>query len=62
MILNFFPENALGDGPENSRIRVKITLKNEKFNYGGIKLIFENSNYRLNSTVRGFLIYKTVSG
>ena len=26
MILDFFPENALGDGPKNSRIRVKSTL------------------------------------
>ena len=24
MILDFFPENALGDGPKNSRIRVKL--------------------------------------
>ena len=31
MVLDFFPENALGDGPKNSRIRVKThprTLKN----------------------------------
>ena len=26
MILDFFPENALGDGPKNSRIRVKMYL------------------------------------
>ena len=23
-VLDFFPENALGDGPKNSRIRVKL--------------------------------------
>ena len=32
MILDFFPENALGDGPKNSRIRVK-TIFLEKAKY-----------------------------
>ena len=28
MIMDFFPENALGDGPKNSRIRVKTIFSN----------------------------------
>ena len=28
MNLDFFPENALGDGPKNSRIRVKMIFSN----------------------------------
>ena len=44
MILDFFPENTLGDGPKNSRIRVKIHLK----------ISIENKNTALNPYLKDF--------
>ena len=57
MILDFFPENALGDGPKNSRIRVndrnrkktgKLTFElrfEPKAKYKNVSLIFLLENF-----------------
>ena len=52
MILDFFPENALGDGPINTRIRVKSVTKNDQNirirpKFGNLDLTSKMLNFRV---------------